>query len=250
VINLIKSIDFASIVGAISALVALMTTLILAMNTVYRNRESRYENETHRAVLSAIRESYEAQISKLTKEMTATGDRWRDANHLLLSAQKTAEQDKTLGTVPKSNFLISRNLKPEDYEVDPKLIMVLTPFSEGEMEAFEIIKETCTRNGFRCVRGDEDYTASDILSHVVRLIAKSRIVIANISSRNPNVFYELGIAHAMDKQTILVSKKMEGVPFDVSSFRVLLWETKEDLRINLTETLLRTIAENRAGAFT
>jgi hypothetical protein len=71
---------------------ALAATLSAMMVMVNRNRESHYDKEAQRAVLSAMRESYESQIATLSREMTATQERWRDANHLLMTAQQRLRQ--------------------------------------------------------------------------------------------------------------------------------------------------------------
>jgi hypothetical protein len=231
------------ITGIIFASLAL-SLLGVMMALIQRRQSSHYEREMHRAVLSAMRESYEAQIASLTREMTATADRWKDANHLLVSAQ-TAPQQITSTPVPReAPFLKSFKLQDPDYIVDQKLILVLTPFTDEERETFEIIKKICNDAGFRCIRGDEEYTPTDILSHVVKLIVKARIVIGNISSRNPNVFYELGVAHTLGKQTVLVSKSLDDVPFDVAGLRILIWSSRQDLEQKLSQTLLRTVSDS------
>jgi hypothetical protein len=227
---------FLGIIGAVLALMMLLIT---------RNRLSHYERAEQRAVLSEMRNSFEQQIAKLSAQMTATEERWRDANHLIISAQKGPAQNETFAVQPENEFLRGFHLRAPDYVVDPKLILVLTPFADEERETFEVIQKTCVRNGFRCLRGDEEYAPSDVLAHVIQLIVKARIVVANVTSRNPNVFYELGIAHALGKQTILVARGLEAVPFDIARLRILIWHNFEELERRLTETLLRTIAETR-----
>ena len=96
------------------------------------------------------------------------------------------------------------------------------------------------------MRGDEEYTSSDILSHIIRLIVKARVVIANISARNPNVFYELGVAHALGKQTILISRSIEKMPFDVANLRILIWNDPKDLQKKLEDALRPFLAQTSA----
>jgi hypothetical protein len=139
------------------------------------------------------------------------------------------------------------NLGPDDLTVDPKLGVVLTPFADEERGTFDAIQRACSRRGYRCIRGDEEYTPGDILSHVLRLIVKARVVIANVGTRNPNVFYELGFAHAMGKQTILVSRSIERVPFDVRALRILIWSDYDQLQTDVGEMLLRTVAETQGS---
>jgi hypothetical protein len=233
--------NFAALTILTAFITVLLAVLSFMMLLIFRRQSSHYEQELQRAVLSAMRDSYETRIAVLNREMTATKERWEDANHLLLSAQKSPQQKVAHTVQPESEFLRTFRFRAPDFVVDPRLIIVLTPFSEDERRAFEIIQKTCTEAGFKCIRGDEEYTPSDILSHIVRLIVKARIVIANVTSRNPNVFYELGVAHAMGKQTILVSESSE-VPFDIAGLRIVFWTNPAELRTRLTETLLRTIS--------
>jgi hypothetical protein len=51
----------------------------------------------------------------------------------------------------------------------------------------------------RCIKGDEDYIEGNVLKYIVGKMMSARIIITNINGRNPNVFYELGIAHAIGK---------------------------------------------------
>jgi hypothetical protein len=121
--------------------------------------------------------------------------------------------------------------------------MVLTPFSDEERDTFEVIRKTCVRVGLTAIRGDEQFTSTDILTHVIQLILKARLVIANITGRNANVFYELGIAHAMNKPTILVSKSLNETPFDIITNRIVVYRNNDELLKLLTESLARVMTE-------
>lgn len=232
-------------IGFALFMLIMVSTLAVLTWVVAKNKESRYAAEYQRAVLSSMRESYEPQIAKLNREMTATSDRWTDANHLLVAAQNAKSQEFAERALRPNEFLSSFNLRPADFVVDEKLIFVLTPFADEERVPFQIIRDVCTNAGFRCLRGDEENHTGDILAHIVRLIVKARIVIANVETRNPNVFYELGIAHALGKQTILISRSLDAVPFDVQTRRILRWQEESDLRERLKDALLRTVADTR-----
>lgn len=241
--SILENNSVALALSAAVFMLVMMVTLAVMTYIVSKNKESRYAQEYHRAVLSSMRDSYEGRIGELNREMTATPERWRDANHLLLSAQSLRSQNQAKIVVGQTDYLSSLGFRAPDYVIDPKLILVLTPFAEEERETFETVQRVCSKAGFRCVRGDEEYTPSDVLTHVVRLIVKARIVIANVSSRNPNVFYELGVAQALGKQTILIAERLQGVPFDIANQRILIWQNKQELEKTLTESLLKAMAE-------
>ena len=72
-------------------------------------------------------------------------------------------------------------------------------------------------------------------------MVKARIIIANISNRNPNVCYELGIAHMMGKPTILLCRKGTDVPFDLKQKYIIFYDNEEELSCKLNDALLKII---------
>jgi len=109
--------------------------------------------------------------------------------------------------------------------VEPKAFVVMQ-FSDNYNQLYEeVIKPVCKEFGVICERADEFYTTNMIIDDIVKSIRESSLIIADITPDNPNVFYELGYAHAINKPTILLSdKKREKLPFDVSSFRTLFYD--------------------------
>ena len=63
-----------------------------------------------------------------------------------------------------------------------------------------------------------------IIADITRRLQEADIVIADTTPQNPNVFYELGYAHAIGKPTIVLAEKGRELPFDVSGFRTLFYE--------------------------
>jgi len=55
-------------------------------------------------------------------------------------------------------------------------------------------------------------------------IERAAVVIAEITPRNPNVFYEVGYAHALGKPTILLARRGSELPFDIRSYRVVFYD--------------------------
>jgi hypothetical protein len=75
----------------------------------------------------------------------------------------------------------------------------------------------------QCHRADKAQQSGNIVDHVIESLVKADIVIADLTGRNPNVFYELGIRHAVSNATILIAEGMEHVPFDVRQLRTLIY---------------------------
>jgi hypothetical protein len=127
-------------------------------------------------------------------------------------------------------FRVKSNGKVVLYDIEiesvkPKLFVVMQ-FSD-EYNAFynDVIKPISEEMGFECIRADEFHSSTPILSDIIRSIKESSAIIAEITPDNPNVFYEIGFAHAIEKPTILIcDRNRDKLPFDLSSFRTLFYE--------------------------
>ena len=118
-----------------------------------------------------------------------------------------------------SEDIIVKNFKVER-EI-PKAFVVMqfsSPFNELYQE---VIKSVCEKFKLNVIRADETYGPGIILTDITKQINESRLIIAEITNPNPNVFYEVGYAHALNKPTILIAESGTKLPFDVSSFRTL-----------------------------
>ena len=82
-----------------------------------------------------------------------------------------------------------------------------------------------------------------ITNDIVEGIIDADIIIADLTSQSPNVFYELGIAHAVGNKTIMVSQRIEDVPFDIANYRVILYEQTISGSKELAERLEAAIKE-------
>ncbi|TGK41164.1 hypothetical protein [Leptospira andrefontaineae] len=117
---------------------------------------------------------------------------------------------------------------------------VVMQFSEPYQEVYrEVIKNVCNEFKIETIKADEIYNNGLILDDIIESIEESFLVIAEITERNPNVFYELGYAHALNKPTILLAKKGTGLPFDVSPYRVLFYEDSIAGKSRFEEALRR-----------
>jgi nucleoside 2-deoxyribosyltransferase len=88
----------------------------------------------------------------------------------------------------------------------------------------DVIKDVCEKLGVEAVRADDTYTKGMIITDIINQINESKLIIADITPTNANVYYEVGYAHALNKPTILMAEKGTRLPFDISPFRVLFYE--------------------------
>jgi hypothetical protein len=120
------------------------------------------------------------------------------------------------------------------------------PFDSYYPAIFKPALEAC---GVTVTRADDIYTPRPVMLDIQESILASDLVLCEMTGRNPNVFYELGLAHAAGKPTILVSTKEEDIPFDLRQVRVIQYETQmpgwEDrLRLAIQKAALAALASD------
>lgn len=103
---------------------------------------------------------------------------------------------------------------------------VLMPFASEFDDIYEyLIQGALSDAGFIVSRADDIRNQRNILADVVQAITNCDLIIADISTANPNVYYELGLAHAFGKPVILLAQDIDDVPFDLQSYRILTYAT-------------------------
>jgi hypothetical protein len=111
------------------------------------------------------------------------------------------------------------------FTLDPQLCFVLMPFTDRFQPIYDDhIRPAVERAGLRCERADEIRGTNLITWDIWEKINRARFLIADLTDRNPNVFYELGLAHAISKDVILLTQSMDFVPFDLKALRCITYE--------------------------
>jgi len=113
------------------------------------------------------------------------------------------------------------------FELDPhaRFAFVIMQFSPPFEHLFnEVIKPVAEECRIRAEKADDILGPGMIIADITRRLQEADIVIADTTPQNPNVFYELGYAHAIGKPTIVLAEKRRELPFDVSGFRTLFYE--------------------------
>jgi hypothetical protein len=85
-----------------------------------------------------------------------------------------------------------------------------------------IVKEVAQTNGLASKRSDLDPTPGQITTQIIQGIINAKVVVADLTGRNPNVYYELGVANSFAKPTILLVRDTAGLPFDVRNERMIV----------------------------
>jgi len=121
----------------------------------------------------------------------------------------------------------------------PKAFVVMQ-FTQPFNELWKsVVEPICLSRKIDAKRADDDYGPGMIISDVVARIRESAVIIAEITPTNANVYYEVGYAHALGKPTILIAERGTKLPFDISGFRVLMYENSIDGKAKFEEGLIK-----------
>jgi hypothetical protein len=114
-------------------------------------------------------------------------------------------------------------------ETTSKLCFAMMPFTVEFQQVYQLaIKPAVEKAGLTSIKADEMLSVGAIAEQIRSAIQQSRLCVADITTTNPNVLYEIGIAHTIGKPTILLAQKGERLSFDIGHHRILFYDTQED----------------------
>lgn len=207
----------------------LASSLVSLTVSFYLNIKEKKERYSYKEM--SKRYDVEFKLYELEKQLLEMEYRNnKNLNNIILEGQKNIYKPS------------SKNVFEKDIAVNPALALYLTPFLESKSfaDASEQVEKTTSRLGFSFVRSDQQFS-ENIMPHIVELIKMAAIIVVNIDGRNPNVFYELGIAHTLKKDVIIITKEKENIPFDVRDKRILFYEDYADLDSKLSNNIGRIL---------
>lgn len=123
-------------------------------------------------------------------------------------------------------------------EIKP-FAFVLMPFHDSFDDIYKLgIKKTCEELGIVAERVDEQFYSENMLERIYRQIENADLIIADMTGKNPNVFYEVGYAHAKGKLCALITQRSEDIPFDLQQHFHVIYDGKigllaEELKLRL-----------------
>jgi hypothetical protein len=141
--------------------------------------------------------------------------------------------------VPAQPIWATRNFK-----IDPSFCFVLMPFVDEFYEIYEKVISVAAKNvGLRCMHAGEIFDNREIVEDIWESICTAQIIVADVTYRNPNVFYELGICHTLGKEVIIVTQNKNDVPFDIRHRRYIEYSVSalNSFRNNLEKTIKKVV---------
>ena len=161
--------------------------------------------------------------------------------------------DEEIANIERQKRIVRLNpiFRGREFLVNEHLVFVLSPFEEPFDTIYkDHIQPTVEGiSGLGCLRADDIYDNRAIIEDIWRYTNEARILVAELTGRNPNVFYETGIAHTVGKEVILITQSMDDVPFDLKHLRCIVYEYTPRgiaaLEQNLKNTILNVLARCR-----
>ena len=95
----------------------------------------------------------------------------------------------------------------------------MMPFDKWFNPVYEAIQSACEDHKLQTLRVNEIYHPKPIISDIFSTIMQSQLVICDLSGRNPNVLYETGLAHALNRDVIMIVQNKDDIPFDLQHVR-------------------------------
>lgn len=133
---------------------------------------------------------------------------------------------------------------------------VMMPFAEPHGDYYSLIYEKAIKKaGLRPIRADHEiFGTGKIMEQVWSGIKAAKVLVAELTTKNPNVFYELGLAHARRKPVVLVSSNEEDVPFDLQHIRVIYYDVNDPfwgpkLLDKVSENILSALKDPKEAIF-
>lgn len=129
---------------------------------------------------------------------------------------------------------------------------VLMPFAEQFDDVYKTVQETLQSPELNLIcRRADDFRSPNILQAILKNIAQSEYIVAELTGSNPNVFYELGVAHCVKDadKVVLLAQSMDFVPFDLRHLRCVVYEQTTSGLQALRQELLVTFREASRHSF-
>lgn len=235
-------VDLSVVLSIVAITLTLFGILAVYLATL-RLKGTVYDSEHRRVELDRTRAALEADMRRMYDEIYRDRSRWDEINHLVLDMAKSAkfqsQEEQKTSAVDQERFLASFGLAPESTKVNPSQVFVLTPLSDEEVPVYNVVQAACKKVGLNAIRGDEQNISGAILPVIIQEIARSRFIIANLNGRNPNVFYEMGIAQALGKDVLMFAHRdgVSDLPFDIAHQQIIFYQSQKQLHDRLVQAI-------------
>ena len=171
-----------------------------------------------------------------------------DEGSLRAEATRIAESyiEDELAELERQSRIVRINpiFQGREFLIDEGLAFVLSPFTEPFDTVYEdhLKPSVESLSGLRCLRAADINDNRPIMEDIWKSINEARIIISDLTGKNPNVFYETGIAHTIGKEVVLITQSIADVPFDLRHLRCIVYEYVPRGMATFEQNLTNTVA--------
>jgi hypothetical protein len=136
----------------------------------------------------------------------------------------------------------------DEGEFEPNLVFVMMSFRDDMRGVYSVIKDGCEQLGLRAGRVDEGGGSGIVLREITELIERAEFIVCDLTFERPNVYYELGYAHAVGNESdeiLLIARKGTEIHFDIAALRINYYESDDHLRKIVADQLSAMIRATR-----
>jgi hypothetical protein len=173
-------------------------------------------------------------IGSIDGLIVSNGNEW-DLPRELLRFMKEVETQCT--NLPKPGFAFGFPLNHKLRKPgEPRPCFIAMSYRESWFETVkDLIMEAASDSGYQPIISLDLNAPGSIPDQIWQDIRKSDVIIADITGNNPNVYYEVGLAHALGKEVIILNQDQTKPPFDISTSRIIYYQMSDltTLKINL-----------------
>ncbi|MEG0324230.1 MAG: hypothetical protein RR619_09560 [Raoultibacter sp.] len=150
---------------------------------------------------------------------------------MLKDKTPNAQVENRMGV--ETHFLIDAS----GSNVDTTMATAMMPFGPTFDDVRDSMRGACKTVGLELKTADDIWDNAILIQDIFNLISNSRIVIVDFTGKNPNVMYETGVAHALQKEVIPISQSLDDVPFDLKHHRIQIYDNNAAGRLDLQHAL-------------
>lgn len=155
--------------------------------------------------------------------------------------KKSTARKSTTSKTTSRNKTTARASQESDQQDSRDVCFVISPFSTWHDRYYEeVYCPAVEEAGLRPARADDLFLPSAIVNDIWNYVTTAKAMLADLTGKNPNVFYELGLAHAVGKPVVMITQSLDDVPFDLRQLRVIPYDIRDP---EWAELLRKTIAQ-------
>ncbi len=229
------------------------TTNIFERTVKHQETDLNRLYELNQQLQQKMEKQKDIELKNLDEQLKDITDSLKSLNENQISKQEFDKIRSEISitkssTVEKYDALIKdlNNTEKRTEVSKLKKAFVIMPYSEDSNNNYNIIKEVFSNQGLETVRADEVISAGQSISEKIKeLISKSDIIICDVTGNNPNVMYELGFAHGINKPVILIASNINELRIDIANYRIIIVDKNQKSREQLSKGLTETLEEIR-----